>query len=67
MKISEFLRKKRIDKGLTQQEVADLIGVSNREIGFYELGIRVPSSNRLILLSKALDFNLNDLKVVEFS
>lgn len=67
MKISEFLRQKRLDKGLTQQELSDLIGVSNREIGFYELGIRVPSANRLILLSKALDFNLNELKVVEFS
>ena len=37
------LRQLRIEKGLTQAELASMIGVKHSVISFYEVGDRVPS------------------------
>lgn len=42
-------------KFLTQQEVADEIGVSKQMISKYEKGLSIPDSSKLIKLSKLLD------------
>lgn len=48
------LRKLRKEKGLTQKQLASLIGVRNSVISFYELGDRIPSPEVIRKLSATL-------------
>ena len=48
------LRELRKDKGLTQKQLASLIGVRNSVISFYELGDRIPSPEVIRKLSATL-------------
>jgi Zn-dependent peptidase ImmA (M78 family)/transcriptional regulator with XRE-family HTH domain len=50
--IGQRIRNSRIYKGLSLQEVADNIGVSKQMINKYELGKSVPTSEKLIALSR---------------
>lgn len=51
----------RIQKGLTQQELADQIGVTRQTIGLIEQGRFNPSLALCIQICKALGCTLNDL------
>lgn len=42
-KVGNKLRKLRIEKNMTQQELADTLGISVSTVSSYELGTRVPS------------------------
>lgn len=55
------LREARIKKGMTQQELADLIGTSKSVISGYENGKNDPARSVLLKLSKNLDVSLNYL------
>lgn len=55
------LREKRLEKGMTQQELADKAGVLNTAICNYETGIREPDFKTLINLSAALDCTIDEL------
>lgn len=48
------LRQLRKDRTLTQQQLAELIGVKNSVISFYEVGERMPSPDALRKLALAL-------------
>lgn len=48
------LRHLRKDRSLTQQQLAELIGVKNSVISFYEVGERMPSPEALRKLAMAL-------------
>lgn len=48
------LRQLRKDRSLTQQQLAELIGVKNSVISFYEVGERMPSPEALRKLAMAL-------------
>ena len=50
--IGQRIRNSRVHKGLSMQEVADNIGVSKQMINKYEQGISMPTSDKLIALSK---------------
>lgn len=50
------LRKARIDKGLTQEQLADMIGVVRQTISNIEVGIQMPSVETAKLIAKALGF-----------
>ena len=54
----KFLRKKR---KLTQQEIADKIGISRVGYGYWEKGTREPSIDNLVELSKLLGTSLDYL------
>lgn len=43
MKVGNKLRRLRVQKNMTQQELADTLGLSVSAISSYELGVRVPS------------------------
>ncbi len=47
------LRTLRRQRGLTQQQLASLVGVRNSVISFYEVGERVPSPGVVIRLAAA--------------
>lgn len=53
-----LIRKKRIEKGLTQSELAIEIGVSQQRISQYELNLLKPSAPKLAKLMQVLDINI---------
>lgn len=61
MIIGERLRKARINKGLSQEQLGKIIGVSKVSVCGYESGMRTPSLEILIKIVDALDLNPNYL------
>lgn len=55
------LTKLRIDKALSQQEVASEIGMSNSNLSHYEKGNRVPSLSTFIRLCKFYDVSPQEM------
>jgi len=55
------LKLARVEKGLSQQELADLTDVTRQTIGLIEKGSYNPTLNLCINISRALDKTLNDL------
>lgn len=53
------LRKARLKKDITQQELADKIGVSRNTINLYENNKKLPSYETLIKLSDELEVSLD--------
>ena len=62
---SENLRKARIEKKLTQQQVADLLGVAKSTYCQYETGASEPNILRLKNLAKILGINIDTLLGIE--
>lgn len=52
---ASFLRYKRLQRGLTQQALADLVGSDQPTIANYERGSRLPTDEMLAKLAEALD------------
>ena len=70
MTFSKRLRAVRLKRGMTQQALADIVGLALRSYQCYEQGTREPSLTMLVSLSDALkvptDYLLcRDLSVVE--
>ena len=55
MQVGEILKELREDKGLTQRELAPLLGVSAATVSAYEVGIRDPGLDMLIKYSRIFD------------
>lgn len=55
------LKLARVEKGLSQQELADLCEVTRQTIGLIEKGKYNPTLNLCIKLARVLDLTLNDL------
>ncbi|MCH8556646.1 MAG: helix-turn-helix transcriptional regulator [Balneolia bacterium] len=55
------LKVARVQKDLTQEELADIVGVTRQTIGMIEAGNYNPTLNLCIEICKALDKTLNDL------
>lgn len=61
MPIGEKIKHWRVQKGLSQKELGDQIGVSQQQIGQYETGTRTPKQETLLKIAKALGVHLRDL------
>ena len=59
--IGKFIVELRKEKNMTQQELADKIGVTDRAISNWENGKRLPDYSLLKPLSDALDISINEL------
>ena len=55
------LANKRKEKGITQEELANKVGVQNTAICNYEIGIREPNLDTLKRLASALDCTVDEL------
>ena len=55
------LRLARVEKNLSQQELADLVNVTRQTIGLIEKGDYNPTLNLCIKISRALDKTLDQL------
>ena len=51
-----FIKEKRIEKGLTQSDMAKILNISQVAYGRYELGTRDPGLNMILKIADALDF-----------
>ena len=60
-KIGKFIASCRKNKNITQQELAEKLGVSDRTIGNWENGRNMPDLSLFKPLCKELDITLNDL------
>ena len=59
IKIGKYLSKKRKEKGLTQVEMAKIIGVTDRAISNWENGRRIPDVSLFNNICEALDITVN--------
>ena len=55
------LKLARIEKGLSQQELADVCGVTRQTIGLIEKGKYNPTIKLCVKISRVLNLTLNDL------
>lgn len=61
VKIGKFIAKCRKNKNMTQQELSEKLGVSDRTIGNWENGRNMPDLSLFKPLCNELDISLNDL------
>lgn len=61
MKINDIIRERRLKKGLTQEQLAGLLGVSAPAVNKWEKGISYPDIVLLPPLARLLDTDLNTL------
>lgn len=61
LEIKINLKKIRLEKGLTQKELAKKSGVSGSYISFLETGKRLPTIYILVVIAKTLDVKINEL------
>lgn len=61
VEFGERLRQLRKQKNLTQKQLAELVGVTNSIISFYEVGDRMPSPEMIVKLAKALNVSTDYL------
>lgn len=61
MKINEIIRKKRIEKGYTQEQMASFLGVSAPAVNKWEKAISYPDITLLPALARLLGTDLNTL------
>jgi len=55
------LKLARVEKGLSQQDLADLVGATRQTIGLIEKGKYNPSLKLCVNIAKTLNRTLNDL------
>ena len=60
-KIAQFIRELRIEKGLSQYQLADMIPISRQAVSKWERGVTIPDSSTLLVLSKIFDISINEL------
>ena len=60
------LRELRKEKGLTQQQLGDIVGVTKVSICCYENGTRTPTLETLIDLADALNTKITDLLAIDY-
>lgn len=60
-KIGSFLKELRNEKGLTQEQLAEILGVSNRSISRWENGVNMPDLDMLIQIAKYYDVGVEEI------
>ncbi len=61
VKIGKFISKKRKEKNITQSNLAEMLGITDRAISKWENGNCMPDVSLIPELCKILDININDL------
>ena len=60
-KIGAFLRELRAEKKITQEQLAELLGVTNRSVSRWETGSNMPDLSILIELSKLYQVGVDEI------
>ena len=61
VKFGKFLKQLRKEKGLTQEQLAELFGVTNRTISRWETGANLPDIDILIELSEFYEIDIREM------
>lgn len=61
MKLGETILKKRQERGLSQEKLAEQVGVSRQAVSKWEVGDAIPDTDKLIPLAKALEITVDEL------
>lgn len=61
VKIGQFIGICRREKNLTQRQLADLVGVSDKAVSKWETGRGLPDASSMVPLCEALGINVNEL------
>lgn len=59
--MKDIISRRRKELGMTQQELADKLFISDKVVSKWETGKSIPDTTILVDLSKALDISLNEL------
>lgn len=59
--LGERIRAFRTERGLSQESLAEAVGVTRMAVSLWETGSRLPGSLHLMGLAQALDIPLGDL------
>lgn len=65
IKVGRFLAQLRTEHGLTQSQLGDAIGVTNKTISRWETGNYLPPVEMLSILSEKYDVSINEILVGE--
>lgn len=60
-KIGAFLKELRKEKGLTQEQLSEQLGITNRTVSRWENGINMPDFDLVIELADIYDINIEEL------
>ena len=60
-KIGKFIQEKRKSKNLTQEELAEKLGVTDRAVSKWERGLNMPDASLMLDLTKILGISVNEL------
>ena len=60
-KIGAFIKALRKEKNLTQAQLAEILGVSNRTVSRWETGSNIPDLDMLIILAEYFDVEIKEL------
>ena len=55
------IRNARLEKGLTQQDLAKITGVTPESISYYEAGKKTPALDKLKTICRVLGFSMDSL------
>ena len=61
MSLGKTIKRLRLEKGWTQEDVSRKLGVTSKAISFYELDKRKPSSESLIKIAEVFGITLDEL------
>ena len=54
-----LLRYLRVEKGISQRELAEIVGVSRSAIAMYEIGARLPNRTNVRTIVEILDIDMS--------
>ena len=61
MRLGETILKHRQARGLSQEKLAELVGVSRQAVSKWEVGDAIPDTDKLIPLARALGITVDEL------
>lgn len=61
MALGETIQKKRNEQGMSQEQLAELVGVSRQAVSKWEVGDAIPDTDKLIPLAGALGISVDEL------
>lgn len=65
VKIGNFIKEKRKEKNLTQEQLAKKLFITDRAVSKWETGLSLPDADKMIELCNNLDINVNELLLGE--
>ena len=60
MKLGDRIKELRTEKGLSQMQLAKMIGVSQKAIDYWELNVNEPKASYIIALVRTFDLSFDE-------